>query len=395
MYRVETQTNRAMKSFSHCRVLDQATSFFRLFKQSLVLFALLLLPFIATESASAAPTLAQLSAGPLDLKLVELSSSTNSKKFQLQIIPRNGVESLSADLTANVFAIKDPTRLVIDIPNFVAGQQQSKRLNHSEVSRIRLGVHKNKTRVVIDLTSAGSPSYDIRSDAGLGALVVDFTILGAVGKTTPPSTPTPIAIPSPTPKLTAPTIAIEDPVPTPVAEPTISKTPIFTRDSPPTGSVPNITPKSTPSAEPTKETMPSASTIPSLPDVGEQTNTPSLTELPGLPGNTTGATAALVKGIYYQTEKNSDISSVMIDVDGLNTYSLTQRDGNSFELLLEGAKLKGKHLSLPQFPPDTFRGFEVIIANERGSDVVVKIYVEDEVSLTPFIVKGKLWLRAK
>ncbi len=357
-------------------------------KYSVVLMTILLLSICLSGTASAAPSLANLSAGPLDLKLVDRSSASSGKAFQLQIIPRNGVESLSADLTANVFAIKNPTRLVVDIPNFVAGRQQAKRLSHPDITRIRLGVHKNKTRVVIDLNSAGEPSYDIRSDAGLGALVVDFSIPGSfsAGTSTPDLIPTPLAIPSPTPTAIPTPEPDISAVPTPAAEPTMAKTPIFTNDS-----IPRDTP--TPEPEPTKD-LRSPSTIPSLPDVDNPGTGPSVTELPGLPGNATGTTSALVKGIYYQTEKNSNVSSVMIDVDGLNTYSLTQRDGNAFELLLEGAALKGTHLSLPQFPPDTFRGFEVIIANERAGNVIVKIYVEDDVTLTPFVVKGKLWLRA-
>lgn len=84
----------------------------------------------------------------------------------------------------------------------------------------------------------------------------------------------------------------------------------------------------------------------------------------------------------------------MIDVEGIKTYSFNQKDSGKFELLLKDCELSGSYLTLPQFPPDTFGGFQVIVAAPAGNDVLVKVYAEEGVKISPFIAQGKLWLKA-
>ena len=121
-----------------------------------------------------------------------------------------------------------------------------------------------------------------------------------------------------------------------------------------------------------------------------QANTAVKKVEPSIP---TAGGSATVKGIFYQTTRNSSVSSLMIDIDNINAYTLTQRKANAYELVLENAKLAGRHLTLPQFPPDTFKGFEVVLANQDGNNVIVKVYVEDDVTLSPFIAEDQLWLK--
>ena len=97
--------------------------------------------------------------------------------YHLEISPKGGTASLNKDLTANVFALRKPARLVIDIPNFVSKEANNVILeNTSDILSIRTGVHPEKTRIVFDLTNEISPQYDVGPNASGSALVVRFAL---------------------------------------------------------------------------------------------------------------------------------------------------------------------------------------------------------------------------
>jgi len=292
------------------------------------------------------------------------SSQSGTPEYRLLIKPKGGIESLDKDLTANVFAVENPSRLVIDIPGFVASGPQTKAIANAVFSSIRLGVHQDKTRLVIDINDNQVPEYTVSSDADIGALVVGFSFSGNTSIVTEPMVEEPAA-----------SISLQEvepvKVPTPVVEPEVEieqpKIPAVRMPEPVA-----VVPASVPLTEPK---------VPSVEDIPE-------IEQPQVSGG-----IGVVKGVYYQAAKNSKTSSIMVDVDGLNQYSLSQAGPGAYELTLRNTMLKGSHLSLPQFPPDTFKGFEVIVASQAGSDVVVKVYTDEKVKLSPFIAQGKLWLR--
>ena len=76
-------------------------------------------------------------------------------------------------------------------------------------------------------------------------------------------------------------------------------------------------------------------------------------------------------------------------------YTINQVSKNSYELAIPGAKLKGPHLTFPQFPPDSFKGFKFFQASESATGVSVKIEVEEGVVLSPYLAMGKLWIKAE
>ena len=96
--------------------------------------------------------------------------------------------------------------------------------------------------------------------------------------------------------------------------------------------------------------------------------------------------------MFEKTERASN-GAIVISGKNLEGYKLNQKGPNLFELQLENANLDGEHLSLPQFPPESFNGFEVVLANQKNSDVIVKIYVNDGVTLSPYLAGGKLWIK--
>lgn len=336
--------------------------------------------FGATEAQ--AENLAGLSAAGLNISLESKGSG-----FRILIKPKGGIESLSRDLTANVFAVENPSRLVVDIPGFVARGPQKQELSHSEIGALRLGVHKDKTRLVLDIKSNQVPEYNVASDANLGALVVSFgfdSSAGVVAKTddvsiipdSPGSDPSVPDSPGPAfePIQNEPP---EEVAALPIQEPSAPEEPEVTPRKP--------EPRESQEEDPNAFELPLEPTEPAVAPI--ETAAVEDVQTPAVSG------FGVVNGVYYQAAKNSKTSSIMVDVDGLNQYSLSQAAPGAYELLLRDTSLKGPHLSLPQFPPDTFKGFEVIVASQQGKDVVVKVYTDSGVKLSPFIAQGKLWLR--
>jgi hypothetical protein len=338
-------------------------------------------------SHAAAQQLAELTEAGLHVVL-----SKKAADFEVAITPENGGTGLSTDLTANVFAIENPTRLVIDIPNHQAKGTRALAINNPVFTSLRIGQHPDKIRMVFDIKDSGQLNYNISSDAKRQALLIDVSFNER--STDDFNIEQPQAEQPPASAKMIP--AEEEP---PVQSP---KQPLAQEnewETPPPAAA-KVKPQET--AKPNEDLLftPPPSTENKVPiESPEQAQESFKSEL-ALERNDTSTSptpitsaTAKVNGIYYQSPKDSNVSAVQIDVDVHSTYSLTQRENNRFELVINNAALAGTHLTLPQFPPDTFTGFEVILARTQGQDVVVNIYVEDGVKLSPFIAKGKLWLK--
>jgi hypothetical protein len=372
--------------------------------------------------------------------------SKKAADFEVAITPEKGLSGLTTDLTANVFAIENPTRLVIDIPNQKAKGTRALAINNPVFTSLRIGQHPDKIRLVFDIKDNRQLNYNISSDANRQALLVDVSFSErSSGNETPssagynrePETASaelnleeraPAEESAPQKVKAAPERAAAKAPPEPASDdfnfeqPETAKPPAKAKANPvkeeppaPKQPLPKeneweapLSPPASSKTKPQETAKPIDDGLFNPPpraedrapiESPEQAQESLKSELAlqmkdssTSPGPITSA-AAKVSGIYYQSPKDSNVSAVQIDVDAHSTYSLTQRDNNRFELVINNAALAGSHLSLPQFPPDTFSGFEVILARSQGQDVVVNIYVEDGVKLSPFIAKGKLWLK--
>ena len=113
----------------------------------------------------------------------------------------------------------------------------------------------------------------------------------------------------------------------------------------------------------------------------------------GAIANPPPAGSAVVKGIYYRAADDGKTSAVVIEIANLNNYSLSQKKKNLYELTIDQSALAGEHVAYPQFPPDTFQGFEAVLAEQQDGAVVVKLYVAEGTKLSPFRVKDQLWVK--
>jgi hypothetical protein len=68
---------------------------------------------------------------------------------------------------AEAFALSDPGRIVIDLPLSAKGQGERFALEDDEIQELRVGYHKDTTRVVVELKSNTRPGYRVSGDKGL------------------------------------------------------------------------------------------------------------------------------------------------------------------------------------------------------------------------------------
>jgi hypothetical protein len=267
------------------------------------------------------------------------------------------------------------------------------------------------------------PVYDVVADQSLGALIVSFS-LSSSGQSRPAANrqvPRPVSTPAqpakvfserPATSLGASEVIVKNTIqktmPVPEIEPQrAASEPAAVEPQPEVISQPKMSSEEILAAMDEKSkrssfvvkgnerisgpaqtvSQPAAQPIsePELPPVASVETPPE----PPVPSGET-----MVSGILFQAPQDAPLGALVVEGSLISDYSVSQRGANLYELILKNAKLKGEHLTLPQFPPESFKGFEVVLANQVGPSVVVKIYVNDGVKLSPYLAQGKLWLKA-
>ena len=349
----------------------------------------------------------------------------------------------STGIVPEIFTLESPGRLVVDVPGFQAKSSRSIPIRHGNFSSLRIGVHQGKIRAVFDLKGQ-VPSYILSGKSGANEFSVRFGFgappeeAPAYGlNTTPPGRPksmpervvrvpditpeVPRAVPEPQPK-----VAKVPQVPNPASGPRRPLLVSAGTSTPDTPKVPVVKPDPMPDLQkvmPAEPKMPdtsinTAKTTPSvvygeppkptqvevpqqqLPVVppqpvpsAKQPPPPDSQQLASLATAAKTAGNAVVTGLFFKTVSEGNTPALMVAGTRVKNYSLSRKKPNLFELVLENSKLVGQHLTLPQFPPDTFRGFDVVVASQQANDTVIKIYVEEGSRLSPFRAKNQLWVK--
>lgn len=360
-------------------------------------------------------------------------------------------------LTADVFSLENPVRLVVDVPNVAVQSAKQVELRNDKVSALRIGIHPNKMRIVIDSRLRQAPVYSVAADdSGTGLRIVfsfaavsqprvgeEFDVMpepsGQSATSAPAVAPSPPAAPVPTAGILVVPPPKESPEAPPAAtsasteQPPAAEGPPAAPEQPVLGEAVEIFPQENldatedleivaPDAAPAELEAPKPERVEravKLPP-SDATGAPSGTDEPPSGAETSPAASvaevapvrevpapaaattkpsapaadgrATVKGIFFKSTPEHG-PSLVVHVDGLGRYSLSKKQENLFELVLEDATFAGQHLELPQFSPDTFDGLDVLIAERRGNDVALKIYVGDNVRLAPFRIQGELWIK--
>ena len=400
-------------------------------------------------SALAQETLSEFEVGKIEFSLEDLGQQS----FKIALHPRGGIGSLSKDFTATVFAITGPSRLVIDIPGISFGVDKKSSVSHSIIQRVRVGSHPDKTRFVVDMANEATPEYEVKTDLDSESIIISFKIVDDGSnvasklqktrlhaaqdepKATPPkpiSRPVPIQVKKNEPvdnervesdplkqvKNTSPdnstgsgtnksvkdadallleaiqaaqtkenTTSKEPVDSTVIAKTAVAKTP--TAKIPDTFSAVGKTPDTTtgttvmddPIDDPINEPL---AAIQTQPDDVTMQDTPDVAD-PNKP--------ATVAGISFEQWPENEASAVVFQMKNTGTYQLLPQGDNRYELRLPNTKLGGNHLVLPQFPPEQYKEFDVIMARQTGDTVVIKIFISKGTKLFPAKIDNNIWLK--
>ena len=282
---------------------------------------------------------------------------------------------LASSVDAEVFAIENPTRLVIDINGFSAKKANKVKIDHPKLKSARIGIHPKKVRIVLDIAGSTIPVFRVNSARSEpGKVSIDFGFGTSLDQVVPPGMPE-VVLPPPT--LDPPVVDPVEPTGPDPAEVDPGTDTAPTLPDPPGFSVIDTSSSGKPDPKDDPEPRVKQPTQPDKPDVP--------------PVTTSGDT--MVRVLRFRQASASGEPALMLDVANLQGYSLGRKGANMYELVLEQAKLAGTYLELPHFPPDSFSGMEVVVARQLSGKVVLKIYVEDGVRLTPYRTEGQLWIK--
>jgi hypothetical protein len=375
-------------------------------------FAVLCLGFIQPEHVHAQREVKSVPFNGYEMKILEISRKEIQVVFNFETAPK--------EITG--FIVDNPTRIVIDIFGIPSRTARGANIEVSTITKLRVGIHQDKTRIVLDSPvksgvnihqegTALSPTFVIvfeedqpaqdqkenESSDTESKLKKQETAPAPTKEPTPSPTkePTPVPTKIPTPKPTE--------VPTPVAT-EVPSTPMPIKEPTPelSDSKEEKDPKKLGSVEDTLASGDLDSTqeerLPPAPPKETQSITQleeSIKESEAKKKDIIDDGKAVVKTIVFQTTSDNFISSIVVTATSLGAYTLNQTVPGEYELTITRSKLKGDHLMLPQFPPDSFKGFKYVKSEERDDSVVVSIFVTEGVRLSPYIAQDKLWVRVE
>ncbi len=314
---------------------------------------------------------------------VQLSSETDGI-FRLSLISLSKTKQISEP---EILELKDPYRLVLDLPEFPSKSSKTMNVSSAFISSLRIGAHADKTRFVIDIKDDNFPEYQIIKDQKTNAVSLEFVFADKS------STQKKIKESKKEEEEFSDDSEDEDLVEEEEKEsrPQVTVTPKTTSTST-TSSTTSTTLKIIQTT-----TTSSSSTSTTIPVLLKQELTTTTVTAPMaiLKKEEANKSNAELKSIFFQITENTRLPAVTFEVPGLQSYALNKLTEELYELVLDNSYLKGKYLELPQFPPDSFKGFAVINATEDKTNhkVAVKIYVDEGTKLFTFYMNDQLWVK--
>ncbi len=103
----------------------------------------------------------------------------------------------------------------------------------------------------------------------------------------------------------------------------------------------------------------------------------------------------VLKNVVFQTTSDNIQSTIAVSLSELGAYDLKQASESRYVLELPNTRLRAEHLNLPQYPPDSFKGFVYIKAEETETASLVIIVVDPGIKLSTEVSLGKLWIKSK
>jgi len=431
-----------------------------------ILLNLITIFLVSSSNAFAEQLLKEISFNGFNFKLSENSQGEIKASILFESTPSK----------VSGFIVDNPTRIVLDVEGVPSNTARNLTLQNNKISKIRVGIHNDKTRIVLDSSILSGVTISQSGTAIAPVFTISFGNLPAEelnaeekvnqeftevkpeiqgNEVRVTTTPEPSTTPSPSPSisnLATPSQQNDTPktekkeIQTPLPEPTPLKLPepevskefktniekeVVTLEER-ENKVSGISEKESKVKESSSEriktkdssetSLESPETTPLKPEVKVERETEATTDITSPENETNEATPPesksikeleqslkkeiqgeshdingkiIIKSIVFQANSQDFVSSVVVNASGVGAYVLNEKDNSEYELILKESRLKGPHLSLPQFPPDSFKGFRYVSSSEVGSDTHIHIHVEQGIKLGAHIADGKIWVKTQ
>ena len=392
---------------------------------SSLLPALLLSPAVLSAESKSA-----IYRGKLGIVSVELRRKSAAGPYALLLKSKK----LQSSTQASVFAVENPSRLVIDLMKLKNRAAHSAEIEGAAVSAIRSGIHPNKIRLVVDFKDRDLAALDYVSayNAADKALQIEFRPRS--GKQKEEETPkTEDTREAKSPQKAGDT-KVKD------LKEKIRETEILPKKAPedqgeggdledgrglkngdlkdsvaesdsvaPLPPTPRARPKGDEVAKNSKEESDKGSEAGGEAElakrelaskirshvISEPTQSLSRGEdlvFADIDLPKDDSAMASLESMEFITAEAPRGFALVLTVRNLDQYTLLPRSRGLYELVLKDTRIVEEHLSYPRFPPKHIRGFEAVVAQQVKGDAVVKIFVEQDVDLSPITAEGKLQL---
>lgn len=274
-----------------------------------------------------------LSASPIT---VELSGAETNSSGSLKVSGFSGGK-------AEVFPLSDPPRLVVDLIGGRSNREPTLSVQELPfIEGVRMGIHSDKVRVVLDLKKNSFPEYAMNySEDGVSI------VFGSSTLKTPPSPPRPTAVDVISVERVRPFSPVE------IKEPSVNL-----------GTV-------------AAENTVTGSTRASL-ELGHQK-----TRVSGVP-SLQGQGVQQVKGFEFIPGEEDKPSELKIEMSSRPIFSLNQSDAELFRISIPESILSGTHLKHPFFPPHRFIGLKMVQATQHENGVELTLRIERGTSVRAF-----------
>lgn len=102
----------------------------------------------------------------------------------------------------------------------------------------------------------------------------------------------------------------------------------------------------------------------------------------------------VLESLSFKKTGGTELPAVVFTVKGLSTYTLNKIRDGLYELKMPNVKPASESLLLPGMPPENFESIEMVVSKFEDGNLIVKIFVGDEVTLVPFSNGKEIWVKA-
>ncbi|MCO6431196.1 MAG: AMIN domain-containing protein [Deltaproteobacteria bacterium] len=311
------------------------------------------------------------------------------------------------------FVVENPTRIVGDIEGMKSTRNRTIKIDSgslasARIRAVRVGAHDDKSRVVVDVIGSAIPRFTWSQSEGTATLKVSLseTQASVPALLTPSAPDTTSAAPTESPAVISAKRTPTSPPATPTSriEEAVDDMPVIEELIP---KVPNPTPTHTTAPTFTATPAPSPTSVKTPTAANTPTATSGSPDIPVSPAAMAVATlnSAKLSGKVAPKGQQEVVAlefgysgrtvlqpTIKIRLAKKTRFGLQKLDDRMYRLVIPDCRLLRPPLKLPQFPPQDFLGFNMVLMEETSEGVEAKIAVERNARITAAPAGDSIWI---